>query len=169
LRWGDVLVVGLDTSATRVDRILEQQAYARAQLAGPGRWKVVVLHHPVFSSDVNYSTSHRFDEIYHPIFVEAGVDLVFSGHIHSYERVERDGVVYLVLGGGGAIPLDLETTRVEGSAAFDDGHNFYARVSATPDEVSIDIVSVAEATETTFVLTPGLLLDSFVLHARASP
>jgi predicted phosphodiesterase len=169
LRWGDVLVVGLDTSATRVDRILEQQAYARAQLAGPGRWKVVVLHHPVFSSDVNYSTSHRFDEIYHPIFVEAGVDLVFSGHIHSYERVERDGVVYLVLGGGGAIPLDLETTRVEGSAAFDDGHSFYARVSATPDEVSIDIVSVAEATETTFVLTPGLLLDSFVLHARASP
>jgi predicted phosphodiesterase len=169
LRWGDTLVVGLDTSATRADRILEQQAYARIQLSGPERWKFVVLHHPVFSSDADHNISYRFDEIYHPIFVETGVDLVFSGHSHNYERVERDGVVYLVLGGGGAVPLEFATARVEGSAAATDGHNFYARVSTTPDEVSVNIVSVAEATATTFVPTPGELLDSFVLCAPASP
>jgi hypothetical protein len=31
--------------------------------------------------------------------------IVCSGHVHNYERFERNGVVYLVSGGGGAKPL----------------------------------------------------------------
>ena len=44
-------------------------------------------------------------------------------------------------------------------------HNFYARVTASPDAISVDIVSVAVATDTSFVLTPAMLLDSFTIQA----
>ena len=33
--------------------------------------------------------------------------LVFSGHIHNYERFERHGVEYVVTGGGGAVPYPI--------------------------------------------------------------
>jgi len=33
--------------------------------------------------------------------------LVFSGHIHNYERFERHGVEYIVTGGGGAAPYPI--------------------------------------------------------------
>ena len=33
--------------------------------------------------------------------------LVFSGHIHNYERFERHGVEYIVTGGGGAVPYPI--------------------------------------------------------------
>jgi predicted phosphodiesterase len=169
LHWGDVVVVGLDTSVTRADRILEQQAYARAELSGPERWKFVIFHHPIYSSDAYHGSGYGYELIYHPIFVEAGVDIVFNGHAHNYERIEKDGIVYLVLGGGGAVPRELAPTRVEGSIVAIENHNFYARVAATKDSVSVDIVSVAEATETTFTPTSGELLDSFALDASAQP
>jgi hypothetical protein len=35
---------------------------------------------------------------------------VSAGHIHNYERLERDGVVYLVSGGGGAAPYEIDRT-----------------------------------------------------------
>jgi predicted phosphodiesterase len=169
LHWGDVVVVGLDTSVTRADRILEQQAYARAELFGPERWKFVIFHHPIYSSDAYHGSGYGYELIYHPIFVEAGVNVVFNGHAHNYERIEKDGIVYLVLGGGGAVPRELAPTRVEGSIVAIENHNFYARVAATKDSVSVDIVSVASATETTFTPTSSKLLDSFVLAASAQP
>ena len=169
LHWGDVVVVGLDTNADRADRILEQQAYARAELSGPERWKFVIFHHPVYSSDAYHGSGYGYETIYHPIFVETGVDIVFNGHAHNYERIEKDGIVYLVLGGGGAVPRELAPTRVDGSVVAIENHSFYAHVSAAPDKISVDIVSVAEATETTFVPTPGELLDSFTLTASGEP
>jgi len=33
--------------------------------------------------------------------------VVFNGHIHNYERFERDGVEYVITGGGGAKPYPL--------------------------------------------------------------
>lgn len=36
--------------------------------------------------------------------------IVASGHIHNYERAELDGVTYLVSGGGGAHPYEVDRT-----------------------------------------------------------
>jgi len=33
--------------------------------------------------------------------------IVFSGHIHNYERFERHGVEYVITGGGGAVPYPI--------------------------------------------------------------
>ena len=57
-------------------------------------------------------------------------------------------------------------THVDGSIVAVEGHNFYARVTATHKGISVDIVSVAEASETSFVVTSDALLDSFFLPCR---
>jgi hypothetical protein len=36
--------------------------------------------------------------------------LVVAGHIHNYERFYQDNIVYLVSGGGGAVPYEVERT-----------------------------------------------------------
>ena len=38
----------------------------------------------------------------HSLFKQAGVQLVFNGHDHDYERSQYDGIYYIVAGGGGA-------------------------------------------------------------------
>jgi len=163
LHWGDVAVVGLDTSATRADRIIEQQAYAEKELSGPERHKFVIFHHPVFSSDAYHGSGYGYEKIYHPIFVRTGVDVVLNGHAHNYERIQKDGIAYLVLGGGGAVPRGLASTRVDGSIVAVEGRNFYARITTTRKGIAVDVVAVAQADETSFTLTPGELLDSFFL------
>jgi acid phosphatase type 7 len=39
--------------------------------------------------------------------------IVAAGHIHNYERLEVDGVTYLVTGGGGAHPYEVERTPAD--------------------------------------------------------
>ena len=90
-----------------------------ADLAGNTRaWTVIYLHHPPYSSSLHGSDSAvRADLV--PLCDLHGVDVVFSGHDHVYERthplagdavVDNDaggdytdppGTVYVVTGGGG--------------------------------------------------------------------
>ncbi len=164
LHWGDVVVVGLDTNVRQAADIMEQQDWARLHLSGPEPHKFVMFHHPVFSSDAYHGSGYSYDLIYHPIFVETGVDMVINGHAHNYERIQRDGVTYLVVGGGGAVPRALADSLVEGSIVAIEGYNFYLRVSASSEEITVETVSVARASEETFELTDGHLLDTFSLH-----
>jgi hypothetical protein len=39
--------------------------------------------------------------------------VVSAGHIHNYERFSRDGVTYLVSGGGGATPYEIDRTAAD--------------------------------------------------------
>jgi predicted phosphodiesterase len=143
LHWGDVVVVGLDTNVSRVADYHAQQDWAREHLSGPESHKFVIFHHPVFSSDAFHGSGYSYDLIYHPIFVEHGVDIVFNGHAHNYERLERDGIVYLVLGGGGATPRALAEEHVTESVRAIEGHYFYARVEMVDGTIDVDIISVA--------------------------
>ena len=41
-----------------------------------------------------------------PLFEQYGVDVVFNGHDHHYERSYKDGVYYIVTGGGGVVGFE---------------------------------------------------------------
>jgi predicted phosphodiesterase len=65
------------------------------------QWIIVVFHHPVYSSGKHggeYASMHRWINL----FEDYGVDMVFNGHDHLYERSYKDGIWYIVTGGGGA-------------------------------------------------------------------
>jgi len=49
--------------------------------------------------------------------------IVFAGHVHNYERYERNGVIYLVSGGGGATPYMVR--RSAGDFYRDPGRTYH--------------------------------------------
>ena len=163
LHWGDVVVVGIDTNVRSATDIRLQQDWAREHLGGSEPHKFVIFHHPVFTSDAGYGTSFFFDSIYHPIFVEMNADIVFNGHSHHYERIVRDGVTYMVVGGGGATPRQTRPDHIDGSDVSVEGHHFYVRVATSDEGIRVETVSVARETGTAAIATGGQLLDAFQL------
>lgn len=91
-----------------------QREWLAADLASIDRartpWLIVGMHAPWYSSN----TAH-LDEVdgmrrsLEPLLIEHGVDAVFVGHVHAYERVARvakrarspSGPVHIVIGDGG--------------------------------------------------------------------
>lgn len=76
------------------------------------KWKVVMLHSPVYTSGphgaqdaagVAKEKGVRTARKILPVLAKKyGIRVVFSGHDHAYERSKRNGVSYIVTGGGGA-------------------------------------------------------------------
>jgi predicted phosphodiesterase len=72
--------------------------------ASTADWKIVFLHHPLYTSGRyrNPSRVHRW--ALEPMFVRRGVQVVFSGHEHIYQRSElQQRVQYFVSGGAGSL------------------------------------------------------------------
>ncbi len=63
-------------------------------------WIFVSLHRPPYSSR---DSQMDVRDAWCPLFETYGVDIVFAGHDHNYQRtIPINGVVYIVTGGGGA-------------------------------------------------------------------
>jgi len=96
-----------------------EQQLQEAQLDSAIRHIFVVMHHPPYSISLHGGRAELRDA-WTPLFERYQVAAVFSGHDHCYERAERNGIRYVVSGGGGA-PLyprsrnpsdvDVETVR----------------------------------------------------------
>jgi len=67
-------------------------------------WKVVAMHRPAFSSSQRNAQGDYDDlkSLFVPIFEQYGVDLVFSGHDHFYERLHKNNITYMITAGAGA-------------------------------------------------------------------
>jgi hypothetical protein len=91
-----------------------QAAWLQAELAASqARWKLVAFHHAPFSSGHHGSA----DWMQWP-FAEWGAQLVLAGHDHTYERISRDGITYVVNGLGGAARYAPGMSGVAGSQLF---------------------------------------------------
>ncbi|HEC62040.1 MAG TPA: T9SS type A sorting domain-containing protein [bacterium] len=63
----------------------------------------VVFHHPPYCSSPDHGSDLAVRDAFCPLFETYGVDIVFTGHTHIYERtILFNGVTYIVTGGGGA-------------------------------------------------------------------
>jgi predicted phosphodiesterase len=103
--WGDAHFVALDSELYHGDKgasAERQKAFLRRDLTATNkRWKVAFLHRSPYGSS-RHGGDERVREDLAPIFAEHGVDLVFAGHDHVYERtVPIRSVTYVVSGGGG--------------------------------------------------------------------
>jgi tartrate-resistant acid phosphatase type 5 len=109
----------LDSTAglASTDVLRSQYAWLSDALAkSKANFKVVVLHHPPYSSSKHGSTKK-----YQWPFADMGADLVLSGHDHTYERIIRRGGMYVVDGTGGASLYKCKTP-IYGSQGCDDKH-----------------------------------------------
>lgn len=66
-------------------------------------WKICYFHHPLYSNGVKHGPALELRVLLEPILVRHGVDVVFSGHDHVYERLTpQEGISYFVTGARGA-------------------------------------------------------------------
>lgn len=119
-RAGNVLVISLDSTGDGVGG--QQMTWLKQQLDNiPSDVDFVLFnfHHPPYtkSHDMpNGGHSARRQEQELASLFEARQQttrarfIVFSGHVHNYERYERAGVHYIVSGGGGAKPYSIART-----------------------------------------------------------
>ena len=67
-------------------------------------WKVTFFHHPPYSSGGKHGSDTKLRQIIEPIFLKHGVDVVFAGHEHFYERIKpQKGIYYFISGSGGKL------------------------------------------------------------------
>jgi len=67
-------------------------------------WKVAFFHHPPYSSGAKHGSDTKLREIVEPIFLKYGVNVVFTGHEHFYERIKpQKGIYYFISGSGGKL------------------------------------------------------------------
>ena len=84
----------------------KQLAWLEKELhdAANGDWKICFFHHPLYSSGKAHGSSVELRGLIEPIFVKYGVDAVFSGHDHVYERVKpQKGIYYFLEGSSGQL------------------------------------------------------------------
>jgi len=53
--------------------------------AGKATWRFVAFHHPGFNSSKSHFKEQQLRKL-SPLFEELGVDIVFAGHVHNYQR-----------------------------------------------------------------------------------
>lgn len=117
--YGDVWILVLNSHAdlypTNNPDFPGQYEYIAEELqsdaAQNAAFRLVAFHQAPYS---NSSTSSTPDQIYGnvgirefwvPLFERYDVDSVISGHYHSYQRGELNGIQYLITGGGGSTLL----------------------------------------------------------------
>jgi hypothetical protein len=97
----DVFILDSSTPAATGEKAEEQLAWLEDALAASdATWKVALLHHPPYSSG-KHGSALDVRAAVEPLFIAGGVDIVFTGHDHHYERtVPQHGIVYVVSGAG---------------------------------------------------------------------
>jgi hypothetical protein len=116
-----VLGIALDSDAPLLPGS-EQLAWLQDQVVelDPNvRVVLIVMHHPPAADvqtvklvDHNARPNEQALAAYLKVAAagSAARFIVSAGHIHNYERLSQDGVTYLVSGGGGATPYDVDRT-----------------------------------------------------------
>ncbi|MBI2362730.1 MAG: metallophosphoesterase [Elusimicrobia bacterium] len=128
---GDAHFAVVDTS----DAGAAQRAWLERDLgAAKARWTFVLMHAPLYSTGP-HGGSGALRRSLEPVFERRGVDAVFQGHDHHYERTRPVGkTVHFVVGTGGARLRPVKTTA-PWSAKTVVAHGFLAVTLEGPEAV----------------------------------
>ena len=160
-RWYSVAIgaqflgIALDSDAPLL-RGSEQRAWLEAQVASldPAvRVVLIVMHHPPVA-DVQtlklVDHNPRQNEQSLAEFLRGAAArstarfVVSAGHIHNYERREQDGVMYLVSGGGGATPYDVDRSAADLYQDRDFPNYHYVRFELRPGKLKGEMIRLED-------------------------
>jgi 3',5'-cyclic AMP phosphodiesterase CpdA len=104
-------------------------------------WKVVYFHHPLYSSGDRHGSETDLRVILEPLFIKYGVNAVFSGHDHIYERIKpQNDIYYFVSGSAGQLRSgDLRQSAL--TAAGYDREQTFMLVEIDKDAMAIQVIS----------------------------
>jgi len=112
--------------STLMDR--KQVAWIEAALRDSREdWKICYFHHPLYSNAARHGSSVDLRILIEPIFVKYGVNVVFSGHDHVYERIQpQKGINYFVSGAAGQLRPGNMRRSSQTAVSFDQDQSFMA-------------------------------------------
>jgi 3',5'-cyclic AMP phosphodiesterase CpdA len=171
-----VRIVALDTMSP-LTAGSEQRAWLEHEieaLPAPVDFLIVTLHHPpVADIQTRLRMDHnpRPNELALADYLSAAAMshrvriIVVAGHIHNYERFLRDDVVYLVSGGGGAVPYEVDRTPSDLHKGIDFPNFHYVKLAIANGTLNGTMHRLDEPTAPAPHFT---VKDSFELPARPS-
>jgi acid phosphatase type 7 len=160
-RWYSVAIgakvvsIELDTDTSLLPGSA-QRSWLENQIAGltpQVRFVLLVMHHPpVADVQLRGAVDHnpRANEIALAEYLKTVAPLsaarfvVSAGHIHNYERFDQDGVVYLVSGGGGAAPYEVDRTALDRFQSTDFPNYHYVRLELRADRVVGEMIRLSD-------------------------
>jgi predicted phosphodiesterase len=119
-------------------------------------WKIPYFHHPLYSDAARHGSSVDLRVLLEPLFTKYGVNVVFSGHDHVYERIKpQKGIYYFVSGSAGQLRKGNMRPDDETAAYFDQDQSFML-VEVAGDDMFFQVIS-----------RTGKTVDSGVIHRQA--
>jgi predicted MPP superfamily phosphohydrolase len=136
-----------------------QLAWIEAALqSATEEWKICYFHHPLYSDGKTHGSSVDLRVKLEPLFVKYGVNAVFSGHDHVYERLTpQKRIQYFVAGSAGQLRKGDVRRSAMTAAAFDADQSFML-VEIAGSEMYFETVSRTGAT-----------VDQGVVRRESSP
>jgi predicted phosphodiesterase len=107
---GDIAFFALDSNY--MDPVQLQWLQQNLQNS-QAKWKICYFHHPLFNDGRAHGPDVDLRAKLVPLFREYGVNVVFSGHEHAYERMKpQDGIYFFVEGSSAKlIDHDFKSTQ----------------------------------------------------------
>jgi 3',5'-cyclic AMP phosphodiesterase CpdA len=119
-------------------------------------WKICYFHHPLYSDAATHGPSVDLRVLLEPLFIRYGVNVVFSGHDHVYERIKpQKGISYFVSGSAGQLRKGDMRPGKDTAAYFDQDRSFML-VEITGADLFFQVISRS-----------GRTADSGVIHRPA--
>jgi predicted MPP superfamily phosphohydrolase len=108
-------------------------------------WKICYFHHPLYNDGKMHGPDLDLRNQLTPLLKSYGVNVVFSGHEHAYERIKpQNGIYYFIQGDSGKLERHDFHRRDEMQTSFDrdrtfmlveiDGDNLYFQTVARSGE-----------------------------------
>ena len=115
---------------------------ARELARSTAPWKIGYWHHPLYSSGQRHGSNLDLRRSLEPLLVLGGVQVVFTGHEHFYERlVPQHGVRHFVVGSGGQLRRGNIRVGSPLTAMGFDADNSFLTVEATTDRMYFEAIS----------------------------
>ena len=114
----------------------DQLEWFEKELAASGEdWKIAFFHHPVYSSGGRHGSEEDLREQLEPLFLKYGVNVVFAGHEHFYERLKPQQGIYYFTAGGSAKLREGDIRKTAMTAVGFDRDNSYMLVEIDGDQM----------------------------------
>jgi predicted phosphodiesterase len=125
----------------------KQFEWLEAQLKSSNSdWKIAYFHHPLYSSGAAHGSEVDLRKLIEPLFVKYGVNVVFAGHEHFYERVKPQQGVYYFTCGGAAQLREGNIKRTELTAVGFDTDRSFMVVEVAGDDLYFQAISRTDKT-----------------------
>jgi predicted phosphodiesterase len=149
--------------------IATQANWLAEDLGSDADWKFAAFHHPPYSS-ANYHWGGWLDlrTNWEPALISNGVNAIFNGHVHAYERYYESGVNYAVLGIGGGPCYMLAEGKIDGYRNSLENTLGYAKVTVDGDQAFMEIIKVADVSggEVTNIYPPNTVFERVDLSSE---